>query len=375
VGTFSRILTGFALAAALIRPATALAATPTPIAAPAPPATIESALSAVACPSDTSCFAVGSSLGDDHHRRALIERWDGTRWTIARPAPTPGLRTVFLFSVSCATPRSCMAIGNALRARRTLTSVTEHWNGTRWRLEPTPPAGEPRPGQGLLAVSCPSANGCVAVGNYVKATVIERWNGRRWRVSARLPAHGDEYVGLQDVSCPSTSFCLAVGFREPINEQFALAYDDSRWSVAPTSGGGETSLQQASCFSSTFCLAVGAAFSGDAASAVAARWNGRRLTDVPYEAPPESGATALSRVSCTSQLSCLALGAFGAGDPSQEMGQSWDGSRLALAFTAARPGPFPWSSVNCRPTFCMLVGGAGRRVETARITLEKPAGS
>ncbi len=220
-----------------------------------------------------------------------------------------------------------MAIGNALRGRRTRISVTEHWNGTRWRVEPTPPAGEPRPGQGLLAVSCPSPDGCVAVGDYVKATVIERWNGRRWRVSTRLPTHGDAYVGLQDVSCPSTSFCLAVGFREPLSEQFALAYDGSRWSVAPTSGGGETSLQQASCLSSTFCLAVGAAFGGDAASAVAERWNGRRLAYVSSETPPGSGATALSRVSCTSQMSCLALGGFGAGDPSQAMAQSWDGSQ------------------------------------------------
>jgi hypothetical protein len=268
-----------------------------------------------------------------------------------------------------------MAIGSALRGKRTRTSIIEHWNGSRWGVEPTPPAGEPRPGQGLLAVSCPSPNGCVAVGDYPKATVIERWNGRRWRVSARLPTHGDTYVGLDDVSCPSTAFCLAVGFREPINEQFALAYNGSRWIPAPTSGGGETSLQRASCLSSTFCLSVGAAFSGDAASAVAERWDGRRLADVPSEAPPDSGATALSGVSCTSETSCLALGGFGAGDPSQEMGQSWDGSRLTPAFTAARSGSFPWSAVNCRPSFCMLVGAAGRRVNADLVALEKPPGS
>jgi hypothetical protein len=91
-----------------------------------------------------------------------------------------------------------------------------------------------------------------------------------------------------------------------------------------------------SALSAVSCPSIGTDRAG--ASAVAERWNGRRLADVRYAG-------------------------------------SWDGSQLTLAFTAPRSGPFPWSSATCRPSFCMLVGAAGRRANADLVTLEKPAGS
>ncbi len=351
MGALSRILIAAALAIA-----------PTPVAAPSPRATIESRLLDVSCPSDSSCVAVGSSLGDDHQRRALIERWDGTRWAIARPAPTPGLRTVSLLGVSCATPRSCMAIGSAVRGKRSSASVSEHWNGSSWTALPLAPAG-------VRGVSCPTARACVAVGD----GLIERWTGRRWARSTRLPASAQ----LDAVSCATATACLAVGTSISGGGFTPLGrvWDGSLWRSLRLPFADQTELATVACPSATFCLVLGTLYAGDAPTAVADRWDGSALRPIAVTPPPYAGATALNRVACASPTSCLALGGFGAGDPAQEMGLTWAGAQLSTAFTGARPGLFPWSSVACRPSFCMLVGASARRVDTARQSLEKSIGS
>jgi hypothetical protein len=302
---------------------------------------------------------VGSTLGADHRRRAMIESWNGTRWSQAQPAATPSLRDVFLVTVSCATPNSCMAAGVAERAH-TRAFLVEHWNGSRWRRQ-TPPVPS-RSGQlvGPDSVSCPSATVCFLTGDFARPTEIERWNGRRWRVSATLGPG----LGLDSISCSSPSACLAGGgssFDDPI----ARSWNGSRWQRAPVPDDQETELSQVSCTASTFCLAVGTTYEGDAPGGGAYRWTGSRLNHVAYGAP-SGNATGLFRVSCASSNSCLALGGFGLADATEGMGETWTGSALTVAFTAGGIDADPWAAVSCRPAFCMIVGTAKHRVVAER---------
>jgi hypothetical protein len=101
-----------------------------------------------------------------------------------------------------------------LAARPTLA---ERWNGTRWRVQPTPyPANSSTSHQEveLNGVSCASARACTATGAYApggqSAYFLEAWNGRRWRlVTAPHPA-GFLAGALNGLSCAAAR-CTAVG--------------------------------------------------------------------------------------------------------------------------------------------------------------------
>lgn len=106
-------------------------------------------------------------------------------------------RAGFLNGVSCVSATDCTAVGDYYKtaAGPTLTLI-ERWNGTAWRVEPSPALG--RTGT-LASVSCPSATSCAAVGS-----LIMGWNGVTWKVERQ----SSPFVS---VSCATPHSCLAVG--------------------------------------------------------------------------------------------------------------------------------------------------------------------
>jgi hypothetical protein len=69
----------------------------------------------------------------------------------------------FLNGVSCASAANCTAVGDYYRtAAGPQVTLVERWNGTAWRIEPSPGTGR---GSTLDSVSCPSATSCTAVGS------------------------------------------------------------------------------------------------------------------------------------------------------------------------------------------------------------------
>src|SRR5437868_529159 len=78
----------------------------------------------------------------------------------------------------------------------------------------------PKPAAGnaytLLAVSCPSATDCTAVGvrytseTAVGATLIERWDGKSWSITPS-PTPTNASLDMTGVSCTSATSCTAVG--------------------------------------------------------------------------------------------------------------------------------------------------------------------
>src|SRR5262249_56238456 len=68
------------------------------------------------------------------------------------------------------------------------TTLAERWNGTAWRIQPTP---NPPGAQGATldgGVACTGPSTCTAVGARTDsagnpvATLAERWNGVKWRI-------------------------------------------------------------------------------------------------------------------------------------------------------------------------------------------------
>ncbi|MGZ4176972.1 MAG: hypothetical protein ACXVUX_12225 [Solirubrobacteraceae bacterium] len=186
-------------------------------AAPAPGGAQAAFLSGVSCPSVRRCAAVGFSTGRSGAGAALAERWNPAGWAIQR-IPTPAAAAVVqLNGVACPSPSSCTAVGS-FQVAGIEVLLTERWDGSRWVIgHPRYPAGarEVR----LSGVSCPTASACTAVGSFTDTAgldepLAERWTPRGWAIQ-RTPAPdgaaGPANAELAAVSCGSAVRCLAVG--------------------------------------------------------------------------------------------------------------------------------------------------------------------
>ena len=237
------------------------------------PTPSDGSLAGVSCVSAVDCIAVGrigndaggSTGGDDAAGHTLVEQWNGTKWSIVH-APNPSVGGA-LMGVSCVTAVDCTAVGNSFGVSDGHTynksALVEHWNGTKWSITLS------KGGIALDGVSCVSATDCTAVGRGGSGTLVEHWNGKKWSIIHSLtPSSGGG--GLDGVSCVSATDCTAVGFsiRAPISgpqvsTTLVEHWNGKKWSVIPSSnpsGGGV--LLGVSCVSATHCAAVGFRGSG-----------------------------------------------------------------------------------------------------------------
>jgi hypothetical protein len=234
---------------------------------------VSSELAAVSCPSAASCYAVGSFTPEHSNAsHALIEHWNGKKWS-QQTAPDPrGTSFDDLADVSCSSAKFCVAVGTDGAGE-----LIERWNGRGWSAT-TPKS---RSSAILSGVSCPSATSCFAVGSNLTASggsVVERWNGATWSGSVTPVPHGASYPGLQSVSCVSPTRCLAVG--NDLNPSvYAASWNGSGWHLgAVTATGGHLGdFDEVRCLTATSCVALAATtqFAASARSE-SAFWNGTR---------------------------------------------------------------------------------------------------
>jgi hypothetical protein len=256
-------------------------------------------LSAVSCPSRSACVAVGLSYSDDSRPGPLVERWDGSSWSIEGTSDLGGGEA--LDGVSCASRTDCMAVGFGR------STAAAHWNGTRWRAQDLhfgDPGGRPNE---LTSVSCMPGT-CAAVGwedvgacggdrEFYSLPILGFWTEQRWSLR-RHPdlacAKGDGDPGghvLNGISCASPVACTAVG-------NGVYRWDGRHWSIQAAPIGGET-LDGVSCPSTDACTAVGSRVY---------IWNGRRWSGVGIPHSANATSPELTGVSCRSRASCVAVG-------------------------------------------------------------------
>jgi hypothetical protein len=281
-----------------------------------------SQLTGIACPTSTTCFAVGflsvSSSGMD---KTLIERWNGVRWSVVASPNPAGAKFSRLFGVGCQSASSCFAVGNQyFPTSRTGKTLIERWNGKAWSIvtSPNPAAGWADPQ--LNGVSC-TATTCLAVGlvlftssNCCK-TFVQRWNGNAWSTVPTPNLAGSSYSRLDAVSCTATLVCVAVGMFAANGRPKTLV---ERWNgttlsvVAspshPILGAGDA-LVSVSCPSATSCVAAGNYLLGDVGrpATLVERWNGTQWSMVTSRDPNRSYAE-LKGISCATTTNCMAAG-------------------------------------------------------------------
>ncbi len=182
-------------------------------------------LTGVACPTVHACRAVG-----EDNQGLLTEFWNGSAWTVV-PAPVPAGTTLQdVSAISCISADSCEAVGGYESDSNSFWyTLAEVWNGSRWRVQPTP-AFSGATSATLSAVSCVSATDCEAGGQIttkggsVAAGVLEKWNGTKWTIQEKLPAKQTGPSRVEGVSCTAGLVCEAVGFRsQPVDGGTLLA--------------------------------------------------------------------------------------------------------------------------------------------------------
>lgn len=192
-------------------------------------------LKAVAATSPTNAWAVGEHYNYlTGNYTTLIERWDGTAWTV-QPSPNPRGSVDDLDGVAATSPTNAWAVGSSFKAVRSYKAVIEHWDGTAWTAQPSPDPGGPGHNDHLLGVTATSATSAWAVGYYGTGsghsrTFVLRWNGTAWKI-LKTPSPGKSAV-LSGVAATSATNVWAAGSHKKqggVDRTLALRWNGTAW--------------------------------------------------------------------------------------------------------------------------------------------------
>jgi hypothetical protein len=138
------------------------------VTSPNPKNADNSTLGGVSCPSLAKCVAVGQY---EPPGKTLTERLNGQSWSVI-PTPNPlGASSSFLDAVSCSSATRCFAAGGFRKAGVGSTLI-ERYDGTKWSVAYT---ANPGFESILRGVSCPTTQFCIAVGTAAAQTLVERY--------------------------------------------------------------------------------------------------------------------------------------------------------------------------------------------------------
>jgi hypothetical protein len=254
----------------------------------------------ISCSATNFCMAVGWKEAGE--ATALVERWNGATWTVLNTPTPPGVTAWILKGVSCRSTTFCIAVGQSYIGLETKTLI-EKWDGSNWSILSSPNV-EGNKFNELRSVSCSSTTECTAVGRSYKHssetnTLAERWNGSSWSIQSSLNA-GESSI-LEDVTCKSATFCMAVGSQSEFTNGFMELWNGSEWKMIASEL--PRYLASVTCFSTTSCDAVG--------QNLGRHWDGAQLSPEEF---PEGGPT-LNGVDCIGDNACIAVGTSASGIP------------------------------------------------------------
>jgi hypothetical protein len=203
------------------------------------------------------------------------------------------------------------------------------WTAVEAKLPSDWPAGaKPAP----VAVSCPSAAFCAAIGTDLGPdNAIWFRKAGAWTTAQRVPPPPDvaapgggpgAWVRLTGVSCPSVSLCVVVGYYYSSSSgidtvPLVMTWNNGSWKQGSLlyGAGGNTVLAGVSCPTTSYCVAVGTNTNSSAQTGLVATWTGGvwAVSDAAEPAnglPSQSSQSILAAVSCASAAFCVAAGTY-----------------------------------------------------------------
>jgi hypothetical protein len=279
------------------------------------------AFTAVAMAARCDAWAVGS-FEKGGASQTLTERWNGTRWRhVTSPNPAGLSNGDSLNGVATTSSADAWAVGWYIKGGSGQT-LTEHWNGTQWKHVPSPNPGGLRHRDSLKGVSATSAGDAWAVGFYGNGsalqTLILHWDGIRWtRVPSRNPGGASNDDVLTGVAARSPRDVWAVGWFYNGKAQRTLIehWDGTRWTRVPSPNRDSplNILNGVTATTASDAWAVGYFLNGRLMQrTLVERWNGTRWVRQP--SPNRTGDAAsdvLFGVAASSATNAWAVGYSG----------------------------------------------------------------
>lgn len=359
-------------------------------------------LYSVACPSAGSCVAVGSYMDSSGYLQPLIETQSGRSWEpteVTLPGNAEADTQAGLTSVACPSATSCVAVGSYNNGSAMLVTGS----GTTW----TPATAAPLPGDaqsgassGLVSVICPSATSCVAVGEYndipntgTSSGLIltgPASSGTLWTPThAPLPANATSLFSGQwpAVACMSSTSCVTTWTYNNSSGTQQGALDTgsgTNWTTSelPLPGdtftsdpvftlGGQNGLGQPLACSATTCVAVAHYVdSYDNVQSLLVTGSGTNWTQtetpLPADALPANDydrIALLNSVACESATTCVATGEYSTLSGTQPLivtgsGTSWTPATAPVPANAVTPLQMTLDSVTCPTTYWCEIAGS-----------------
>jgi hypothetical protein len=299
-----------------------------------------SVLRGVAVLSACDAWAVGGVSRSGNVEKTLIEHWDGSRWKVS-PSPSPGTNFDLLTSVSAASPTSIWAVGsydNGLRSP--VKTLILHWNGHRWTKQDAP---SPDLLSRLTGVAAVSGGEAWAVGDDEADGLVLHFTGGRWTRASIPPVDAAEQLnGVAATSATDVWVVGEAGGNGADMQTLILHWDGQAWTHPFTQSPADFNVLTAVDASSpTSAMAVGyRQVAGHPAFTLVLRWNGRswNVVDSPNPKGP-SIESFFTGVAVTSKDSARAVGTTRGGtDSSLPLIEQWDGTSWHLARAPAAAG-------------------------------------
>ena len=249
-------------------------------------------LGAVSTRSTCDAWAVGA-FSNGGRSQTLIEHWDGTRWRhVQSPNPGGPSHADGLRGVVAVTARRAWAVG-AYGNGIALQTLIERWNGSAWKIVPSPNPGGVSRSDSLTAVDAVSRANVWAVGSFRRQGTIRtltlHWDGSTWkRVHSPNPGGSDAANLLSGVAVLSPSDVWAVGAHNTLqgNHTLILHWDGSGWTRVKSPNPSQSVnlhtdvLSAVSASSQSDAWAVGNFYDGTARRALTLHWDGDHWSSV-----------------------------------------------------------------------------------------------
>jgi hypothetical protein len=295
----------------------------------AKPSAIYNELHGVAAVAVDDVWAVGT-LGEESAALTLVEHWDGKAWRHVDSPNVEGFSN-HLYSVVALSANDIWAVGAHHNGTDQWLTTAMHWDGSAWKIVPTPNVG---PISSLNGVAAFSTDDIWAVGESSSGSkgqgtqaLVMNWDGSGWKivdsgvrlqnstlssvaviwgddiwaagsysdksgtVAGPLFVHWDgqswkevEAEGngtIWSISAAYTNDVWAVGNFGP--QSVAMHWDGSAWRRVPTPnvGSGNNSLNGIVAIAPDNVWAVGSGYVGKADVATAMHWAGREWKVTP----------------------------------------------------------------------------------------------
>jgi hypothetical protein len=246
--------------------------------------------------SPTDAWAVGATYDANSGRfHTLAEHWNGSTWTVVS-TPNPGPLGQQLVAVAANSTSDVWAVGQfKINTSGVAATLTEHWNGSTWTAVPSPNVAGTN-SSGLDGVVANGKKNVMASGAFncntgICQTLTERWNGTKWKIIPS-PNVNSNSNPLNTITSNGANDVWALGdyYTGTTFNTLAEHWNGSAWSIVPSANMGFTALIGSAAVNTNDVWAVGEWQNGSFFNPYSMNWNGTSWSSVAVPTVGSNGS-------------------------------------------------------------------------------------